>query len=345
MFFLYFMTPEEKLVLLQRNTQEIVTEDELLQLLKKKKQPSVYLGTAITGRPHIGYYVWVLKMADFLKAGFKVKVLLADLHGALDNTPWIVLEKRYTYYSQVIPLMFTSIGVDIKNLEMVKGSSFQFKKEYVLDLLKLSTFTSINDAKRAASEVVKLSDNPKLSGLIYPLMQALDEEYLGVDIQYGGVDQRKILMFARENIPKLGYKARIEFMTPLIPGLIGKKMSASDPKSKIDLLDDEKTVQEKVRSAYCEEGITEDNGVLAFARHVIMTLKSDKNEKLAIERPAKYGGNLECRNYSELEQLFVAKQLHPLDLKVAVAREINILLAIFRKNKDRLEKIAAEAYQ
>ena len=32
-------------------------------------------------------------------------------------------------------------------------------------------------------------------------------------------------------------------MTSLIPGLVGKKMSASDPKSKIDLLDDEETVQ------------------------------------------------------------------------------------------------------
>ncbi|MBI1968971.1 tyrosine--tRNA ligase, partial [Candidatus Woesearchaeota archaeon] len=97
------MAPEEKLQLLKRNTQEIVTEEELLSLLKKKKQPVVYLGTAITGRPHIGYFVWVLKMADFLKAGFKVKVLLADIHGALDNTPWEVLERRYQYYASVIP--------------------------------------------------------------------------------------------------------------------------------------------------------------------------------------------------------------------------------------------------
>ena len=102
-------------------------------------------------------------------------------------------------------------------------------------------------AKKAGSEVVKFGDNPKLGGLIYPLMQSIDEEYLKVDIQYGGVDQRKILMFARENLPKLGYKSRIEVMTPLIPGLTSKKMSASDSKSKIDLLDDPKTVQNKIK--------------------------------------------------------------------------------------------------
>jgi len=102
------MDVEERFKLIKRNTEEIVSEEELKRLLREKKKPAVYLGTAITGRPHVGYYVWVLKLADFLRAGFKVKVLLADLHGALDNTPWIDLEKRYDYYARVIPLMFKS---------------------------------------------------------------------------------------------------------------------------------------------------------------------------------------------------------------------------------------------
>lgn len=338
------MTPQEKLDLLKRNTQEIVTEKELFKVIKEKKQPAVYLGTAITGRPHIGYFVWVLKMADFLKAGFKVKLLLADLHGALDNCPWGVLEKRYHYYAEVIPLMFKSIGSDVKNVEIIRGSDFQLQKEYVLDLLKLSTFTSINEAKRAAAEVVKFGDNPKLGGLLYPLMQALDEQYLNVDVQYGGVDQRKIMMFARENLGKLGYRPRVEFMTPLLPGLIGKKMSASDPLSKIDLLDDPKTVTEKVRRAYCEVGIIEDNGVLAFLKYVVMVIKEDKKQEFIVERLEKYGGNLKFSSYEEMETTFKNHQLHPLDLKNALAKEINKLLEIFHKNKRKLEKIAQEAY-
>lgn len=339
------MKPEEKLALIKRNTQEIVSEEELLNLIKQKKQPVVYLGTAITGKLHIAYYVWVLKLADFLKAGFKVKVLLADLHGALDNCPWDILEKRYNYYSTVIPLMFKSIGVEIKNLEIVKGSSYQFDKNYILDTLKLSTITTIHDAQKAASEVVKFGDNPKLSGLIYPLMQALDEQYLGVDVQYGGVDQRKILMYARENLPKLGYKPRVEVMTPLLPGLTGKKMSASDPKSKIDLLDSAPEVIDKLKKAYCEIGKVEDNGVLAFLKHVIMVIKQDRGEKLIIERPEKFGGNIKFSTYSEIEAAFMDNKLHPLDLKNALAKEINNLLSTFQKNKDKIEKISEEAYQ
>jgi tyrosyl-tRNA synthetase len=329
--------------LIKRNTEEIVGEEELKKLLKGKKKPSVYLGWSITGKTHVGYYIPILKLADFLKAGFKVKLLLADLHGALDNTPWDVLEKRYQYYSKTIPLMFKSIGVDIKNFEIVKGSDFELKKDYFIDLLKMSSFTSMHDAKRAGSEVVKFGDNPKLSGLIYPMMQALDEEYLGVDVQYGGVDQRKILMFARESLPKLGYKSRVEVMTPMIPGLVGKKMSASIRASKIDLLDDEKSVLEKVKNAEMVAG-NPNNGVMSFLRYVIMAIKGDKKEKFVVERDKKYGGDLEYSSYEEVEKDFVAKKIHPLDLKNSVAKEISKLLEVFGKNRKELEKIGKEGY-
>jgi len=338
------MDVESKLKLLKRNTQEIVTEDELRKLLKTKNKPVVYLGTAITNSPHIGYFVWALKLADFLKCGFKVKVLLADVHGALDNTPWELLEYRYKYYKEVINLIFKAIGVKTSQLEFVKGSSFQLKKDYIFDVLKLTTYTTIHDAQRAASEVIKFGDNPKLSGVLYPLMQSLDEEYLKVDIQYGGVDQRKILMFARENLPKLGYKPRIEFMTPLIPGLIGKKMSSSDLKSKVDLLDPKEEVTNKVLNAFCPAGILEDNGILTFLKHVIMPIKNDKKELFLIERDEKFGGNLKFKKYEDIEELFMQKKLHPQDLKKSVAREINKLLKVYNPKREQLNKLAKKAF-
>lgn len=336
------MEIEEKLELIKRNTEEIITTEELIKLLKEKKKPVVYLGTAITGKPHVGYYMWVLKLGDFLKAGFKVKVLLSDITGALDNTPWEVLDKRYEYYAEVIPLMFKSIGVNTKELEFVKSSKINLSKEYYLDLLKLSTKVSVSEATKAASEVVKLGDNPKLSGIIYPLVQTLDEEYLGTDIQYGGVDQRKIFVFARENLPKLGYKSRIEVMTPLIPGLIGKKMSASIEGSKVDLLDNEEVVKHKINNAECVEG-NPDNGVLAFLKYVIMTIKQDKKEKFVIERDKKYGGDLTYSKYEQVEKDFIDKKLHPLDLKNAVAKEISKLLETIQKDKKTFE-LAKKAY-
>ncbi|MFH0977871.1 MAG: tyrosine--tRNA ligase [Candidatus Woesearchaeota archaeon] len=338
------MDLNERYETIKRNTEEIVTDEELRELLKTKKNPSVYLGTAITGRPHVAYFVWVIKLSDFLKAGFKVKLLLADMHGALDNTPWELLDKRYEYYSIVIPAMFKSIGADIQNFEIVKGSDFEKSESYFFDLLKMSTIVSIHDCKKAASEVVKQSDNPKLSGLIYPVMQALDEEYLKVDIQYGGADQRKIFMFARENHPKMGYKRRVEVMTPLIPGLIGEKMSASVEESKIDLMDSTETITRKLNKAYCPEGIVEGNGIMAFLRYVIMVIKQDRKENFIIERPQKWGGNASYKTYEEIEKDYIDKKIHPQDLKNSLAMEINKLVAPVRQAMAGNEKLVKEAY-
>ena len=67
-----------------------------------------------------------------------------------------------------------------------------------MDVYRLSSLVSEHDAKKAGAEVVKQSNNPLISGLLYPGLQALDEEYLKCDAQFGGVDQRKIFMFAEE---------------------------------------------------------------------------------------------------------------------------------------------------
>lgn len=337
------MDIEKRLELIKRNTEEIITEDDLKELLKKKKKPVVYWGTATTGKPSIAYLFPALKITDLLKAGFHVKILLADLHAALDNVPWNVVEKRYKYYEKIIPLLIKSIGVNIKELELVKGSEMQLKPEYMYDVLQMSSHVSIHDATKAASDVVKMGDNPKLSGIIYPIMQAVDEQYLGVDCQLGGTDQRKIMVLARENLEKIGYNPRIEIINPLIPGLIGKKMSSSDAKSKIDFLDDEETIKKKINDAECVAG-NPDNGVMAFLKYVIMTIKKDNKEKFVVKRDKKYGGDLKYDNYEEVEKDFVAKKLHPLDLKMAVANEIIEILKPVQNEKTILKKLEKEAY-
>ena len=336
------MDAEEKFKLVTRNLQEVIEEKELREQLEKKKEFTVYWGTMPTGSISIAYFFPMMKVADFLKAGLKVKILLADLHAALDGVSWDILEKRYEYYKEAIVTILKTINVDISKLEFVKGSELQLNQKYFHDMLKLSTISSTHDCLKAASEVVKLGDNPKLSGLIYPLMQALDEEYLHVDAQFGGMDQRKIMVYAREYLPKIGYKPRIELLNPLIRGLVGVKMSSSIESSKIDTLNDEETVKNKLNKADCVAGDPE-NGVMALLQYLIFVIKEDRKETFIVERPEKYGGNLEYKTYARLEEDFVAKKVHPLDVKNAVAKEINKLLKNFRENK-KLHELHSAAY-
>jgi len=329
------MELKKRFDLITRNLQEVITKEELEELLKKKKEISVYWGTMPTGSISIAYFFPMLKIADFLKAGLKVKILLADLHAALDGVPWELLDKRTEYYKRAIILILNTIGVDIKKLEFVKGSDLQLNGKYFEDVLKLGMVSTIRNCNKAASEVVKMTDNPLLGNLVYPIMQALDEEYLKVDIQYAGVDQRKIMVYAREYLPKIGYRPRLELMSPMIKGLVGEKMSSSIEATKIDLLDDGKNVKKKINGAECIEG-DPDNGIMSLLKYLIMILKEDTRRSFTVERPEKFGGDIKYENYEEIEKDFKSKKLHPLDLKNAVAKELNLLLKKFRDDKELL---------
>jgi tyrosyl-tRNA synthetase len=285
------LSPEDSIALIKANLAEVLNPEIIDNVILKEKRPlKVYWGTATTGRPHCGYFVPMMKVAELLAAGCHVKILLADIHAFLDNmkAPLELVEYRAKYYEKVVKSTLKAVGVDISKLEFILGSSYQLNKEYTMDRFKLEGITRINVAQKAGAEVVKQTDDPTLGGLIYPLMQALDEQYLDVDAQFGGVDQRKIFTFALENLPKIGYKVRAHLMNSMVAGLgAAAKMSASDPDSKIDLLDTPKDVEKKLRKAVCDPKKVEGNGVVAFVEHVIfraLALNLEKETKFVVER-------------------------------------------------------------
>lgn len=298
-------TPKEKYDLIVNSLQEVLNPEIIHAVLEKEDRPLViYWGTATTGRPHCGYFVPCLQIAKFLAAGCKVKVLLADIHGFLDNlkAPIELVEYRAVYYKFVITELLKAVGVDISRLEFVLGSSYQLSKEYTMDRFRLESVVTQHDAKKAGAEVVKQVENATLSSLIYPVMQALDEEYLKVDAQFGGVDQRKIFALAKDILPKIGYKERAHLMNPMVPGLAGGKMSASDPDSKIDVLDDADAVKKKLKKAYAQPKVVEENGVLSFVEYVLLpagVLKGG-SPKFIVERRE---GEGEPLIYTDIKQM------------------------------------------
>ena len=114
-----------------------------------------------------------------------------DVHAFLDNlkAPLELVAHRTQYYKKVLLAVFTSLGIPTSKLRFVEGSSYQLTKEYNLDNYRLCAIVTEHDAKKAGAEVVKQVESPLLSGLLYPGLQALDEQYLDCDFQFGGVDQ------------------------------------------------------------------------------------------------------------------------------------------------------------
>ncbi|MEF8881210.1 MAG: tyrosine--tRNA ligase [Halapricum sp.] len=340
------MDAAERLDLTTRHTQEVVTEEELEELFKERENPRVYIGYAPTGEMHIGHFTTMRKLADFIRAGLDVTVLIADLHAHLDDekSPFDLLEARSRYYEEAIRAMIEAAGADPDAIEFVRGREFELDEEYSLELLRMAAETTISRTKRAASEVVRESDSPKLGGLIYPLMQTLDVDALDADIAYGGVDQRGIYMLSREILPDHGGEAPVCIFAPLLSGLSGGKMSASEESSKVNLNDSSDEVTEKLNGAYCPMGEVEDNGVLEYVRYLVFPILAEGGEDFVVERPEKYGGDLVYDSYEELEDDFVSEELHPQDLKNAAGEYISDVIDPIRTRLNDRPELLAEAY-
>ena len=165
----------------------------------------------------------------------------------------------------------------------------------------------------------------------------------------------------------------------MVPGLGGGKMSSSDPNSKIDFLDPPKTVEKKIRSAFCEEGNSKDNGVLSFVEAVLIPISQMRLERLqgntgvdseegqdatgdqtpfvaegasegtvfSIIRKEEHGGSLHYKTYEHLKLDFEEKTVHPKDLKTTVAAAINKLLEPIQKafqESEEWQKVEKLAY-
>lgn len=194
-----------------------------------------------------------------------------------------------------------------------------------------------------------------MSSLLYPGLQALDEQYLDVHMQFGGVDQRKIFMYAAHYLPRMGYAKRAHLMNAMVPGLSGGKMSSSDAKSKIDFLDSAADIKAKLKQALCTPGEVEGNGVLAFLKNVLIPVQQLREEQakargearytgegsfvkadapagtvFSISRPEKFGGDLHFPSYQALEDAYAKEDVHPGDLKGGVTEALIALLSPIR---------------
>jgi tyrosyl-tRNA synthetase len=115
-------------------------------------------------------------------------------------------------------------------------------------------------------------------------------------------------------------------------------MSASDPNSKIDILDPPQVVKKKIKEAFAAPGEVEGNGLLAFIKSVLLPIAAlqDKSPFItedapagtvfSVNRPDKHGGAMHYSDYPSLETAYASETLHPADLKLGVTDAIITLL-------------------
>ncbi|EAW14282.1 tyrosyl-tRNA synthetase [Aspergillus clavatus NRRL 1] len=324
---------EQRLELITKGLTEVHGEDSIRQLLEEGRNPKGFWATAPTGKPHLAYFVPLLKLADFVKAGADV-----NLYAFLVNYKhsWETVGHRTAYYKHIVGAVLRTIGVPENTVHFVEGSSYELSKEFSLANYKLSVLTDVTDVKATGDEY----RNPgKLSVLFCPGLPALAEEYLDCDFQFGGEDQRGLFAFNERFLPELGYRKRAHLMNPMVPGLQGTKMSSSVPDSKIEFLEDPESVRRKIFNARCEDGKIAENGLLSLLRLVVIPFNQNRMENAGTTDGDQgvfdvQQGNGEVKSfasYEELETAFAAGKISPGDLKEATTQAVNAMLDPLRK--------------
>ncbi len=343
--------------------EEVITREDLREIFQNYSQPRHYIGFEISGKVHIGSgLMTALKIRDFMEAGVKPNIWLADYHAWINGKLGGDLEKIQAVAEGYFKHAFISLGLTEDKVNYLQASKV-YDDEFWKMVLDIGRNTTISRILRTVTIMGrKETEATNAASIFYPAMQAADIKKLDIQIAHAGMDQRKVHMLAREVFPKIGYGKFAAVHGHLLPGLqsagrmdatitaapgsadhkeemqTDAKMSKSKPSSAIFIHDSEDEIKSKISKAFCPEKIVEGNPMIEYAEYICM-----RDKPLKVERPAKFGGDVEFATSAELKSVYMEGKLHPMDLKNAVAKELMELLKpsrdYFAKHPEYIEQI------
>ena len=355
------MDVERKIEVMKSFAQEVITEDELRHLFETNDHPVAYDGFEPSGIAPIHFgLLRARNLARMLKIGIKPKLYLADYFAFVNNKFEGNLDHIRTAGQYFIEI-WKACGIDTSKVEIVWAKDLMDSIEYWDMFMRVGKATTLDRVKRAVT-IMGRKEGDKLSAaqLFYPCMQVTDIFYMGIDICQLGIDQRRANILAREVADRYKWKKPVVVSHPLMLGLQGMpagsnvadlkanpdlmmeyKMSKSNPKSAIYMHDSYDAIKSKINGAYCPERVVEGNPLFNFLE---LALLDDPNAGITIERPQKFGGNLEVSSLEELKKAYTEGRLHPADLKSYVTERLEAAVKPVREHFEKNAK-ARELYE
>ena len=347
------MDVNERYELIREVGEEILTEEELKGLLKKKERFIAYDGFEPSGAGiHIAQGLMrAINVNKLIRAGAQFKMLVADWHAMANNKLGGDL-KRIQRVGEYYIELWKACGMELEHVEFVWANDHVKNPDYWHLVMQIARRSTLKRIVRCAQIMGRSeSEDLQASQIIYPCMQCADIFFLKADIAQLGLDQRKVNVLARELAPQLSLQKPVVVSHHMLMGLTqppkgelsaaeratALKMSKSKPDSAIFMTDSEEDVKRKLAKAYCPAGQKEDNPVLEYFRHIIF----ERVKAVVLRRPEKFGGDLTFASYLDLEKAFLKGEVHPADLKACAAWHINDLIAPVRDHFERDQRARA----
>ncbi len=335
-------------------TAELLTPGRLREYLETGVRLRHYIGYEISGYMHLGTgVVPIHKVVDLQMAGVETTIFLADYHswvnkklgGDLD----VIKRVAAGYYMDVFKRMIEALGGDPGKTRFILASDFyeELGRDYFENFLRVSLNVTLSRVRRSISILGRrMGESVTFGQLVYVPMQVADIFSLGVNVAHGGMDQRKAHVIAIDLGEEFGYKplalhhslvlgvgigekeaealrkARMSGdRDAFVDTVLGMKMSKSLPETAIFLHDDEETVIRKVRRAYCPRDDVDINPVFSMLEGVVYPYLLRMGEDIRIVNE-KTGEELVYSDVESIKRDYLDGRIHPLDLKMAVARYI-----------------------
>ena len=234
-----FQSTEEQLKLINRGTEEVIPEQQLIDKLnnsaKDNKPLQVKLGCD-PSRPdlHVGHGVVLRKLRHFQDLGHQSILVIGDFtamigdpSGRNKTKPQLTLEETkanaQSYIEQAGRIL------DLDKLKIVFNSDWLNAMNFS-DVIKLSShYTVARMLERDDFTKRYQSEAPiSIHEFMYPLAQGMDSVHLRADIELGGTDQKFNLLVGRDLQKEYDQEPQVVITLPLLEGTDGHdKMSKS----------------------------------------------------------------------------------------------------------------------
>jgi len=306
------MDTETKIELICRPpTEEVLTIEDLRNLLETEEHPIAYNGWEPSGLVHLGTgVICAYKMKDFVEAGIRFKAYLSTWHAWLNNKLGGNLE-LIRKAADLFKHSWIALGVPEDKVEFIYSDELYNDLSYWAKTVMIAKNLTIARTRRTLEIAGRRETEARyVSDFLYTPMQVADIFHLEVKICQLGMDQRKANVVARE-----------------LEAIASAKMSKSKPETCVFIYDSPEEIRQKIAKAFCPEKTVEFNPILDICKHIIFR----ERETFTVNRPAKYGGTVEFQSFQELETAYKHDNLHPQDLKNAVAEELTAILEPARR--------------
>ena len=226
---------EDALKIINRGTDEILTETDLKKKLGSGKQLIVKAGFDPTAPDlHFGHTVLLNKLRHFQDLGHKVVFLIGDFTGRIGDPsgknktrPTVdsdsLIKNAKTYKEQVFKILK-------EDLTEVKFNSEWCDELGADGLIKLASKYNVARMLERDDFNKRFTSNKSIAihEFLYPLVQGYDSVALQADVECGGTDQKFNLLVGRELQRDYDQDPQVVLTVPILEGLDGeKKMSKS----------------------------------------------------------------------------------------------------------------------